>query len=217
VIQAVVFDLDGTLVDSAGDIAAAMNSTLAARGMPEHDVATYRRLVGEGVEALARRAIPPERAAEVEAVVAQFRARYARGLLDSTRPYPGVPQMLASLLGHPVRLGVLSNKPDLSTQKIVGALFPGTFHAVSGERPGVPRKPDPRGLFELAGALGGRPQTTALVGDSGIDMQTARAAGMAAVGVTWGFRDEAELRANGADVVIHHPSELAGKLELPPP
>ena len=215
-VRGIVFDLDGTLVDSAGDIAAAMNSTLAARGMPEHELAAYRRFIGEGVEVLARRAVPRDRAAEVDDVLAAFRARYAQGLLERTRPYPGVPQMLASLLRRGVRLGVLSNKPDLHTQEIVGALFPRTFDAVSGERPGIPRKPDPRGLLELVAALGGRPEAAALVGDSGIDMQTARAAGVTAAGVTWGFRDEAELRANGADVLARNPSELAQKLELPP-
>jgi len=207
-LQAVIFDLDGTLVDSLGDIASAMNDTLAAFELPTHPVPSYRMLVGEGVANLVKRAVPEDRPELCDDVLAAFRVRYGEHLVDRTRPFHGVPDLLRGLLGRKLRLAVVSNKPDPATHRIIDQLFPRTFSLVRGERAGMPRKPDPRAALEAAVELGARPETTAFVGDSAIDMRTAGNAGMLAVGVTWGYRDEAELRGGGASLLTHHPAEL---------
>jgi phosphoglycolate phosphatase len=206
--RAFLFDLDGTLVDSLADIAAAMNHALIGFGWPVHDHAAYRGFVGEGVEALARRAAPAgaqERHAEL---IAAYQHRYGENLLDATRPYPGVVELVASLRARGVPLGVLSNKPDRPTRHLAEALFPaGSFAAVQGQLPGVPRKPDPTAALALAATLGHEPRDIAFVGDTAVDVHTARAAGMLPIGVGWGFR-AAELSAAGAALVVERAEEL---------
>ena len=217
---AAIFDLDGTLVDSLADIAAAMNWALAHHGLPTHPEAAYRDFVGEGVRELVRRSAglapaaarleaPGPEAALQAALLESYRGHYAAHLLDRTRPFPGMPDLLARLAGGGVRLGVLSNKADAFTRQLVEALFPGqAFGAVYGERPGVARKPDPAAALALAAELGVAPGACAFVGDTPVDMKTARAAGMHAVGVTWGFRGAEELRAHGAQALASGADEL---------
>lgn len=206
---AVVFDLDGTLVDTLADIGHAMNAALAALGQPGHPFEAYRGFIGEGVRRLAERALPPGRGDLVDAATAEFRRVYGEHLLDRTRPYPGVPELLDGLVAAGVPLAVLSNKPDPATRRIVESLFARwPFAEIGGERPGVPRKPDPAAALAIADALGVAPARCLFVGDSGIDVATARAAGMVAVGAGWGFRGADELRAAGADVVLGAPPEL---------
>jgi phosphoglycolate phosphatase len=206
-ISAMIFDLDGTLADTLHDIGAAMNHALAASGLPAHPIEAYRRFVGEGVERLAERAMPPDRAADRPRVLAAYRARYAEHLLDTSAPYPGVPELLDALSARGVPMAILSNKPDPATQQIVAALFARwRFAAVSGDRAGRPRKPDPTAALELAAALGRAPADCALVGDTAIDLQTARAAGMRAIGVLWGLTGRAGLA--GADDLVARPDEL---------
>ncbi|MBI4705607.1 MAG: HAD family hydrolase [Deltaproteobacteria bacterium] len=210
---AVIFDLDGTLCDTLTDIAAAMNEALGARGLAGHPREAYRKLVGDGVDVLARRALPAGHEGDAGAVAAAFRERYAARLLLATWPYPGVPEMLAALAARGLALAVLSNKPHEATVRLVGAIFPGVpFAAVRGQEPGVPTKPDPTAAHALAASLAVAPARCVLVGDSGVDMQTARAAGMRAVGVLWGYRDRAELVAGGAESVVASPAELAARL-----
>ena len=208
---AALFDLDGTLVDSLADIAAAMNWALAQHGLPTHPEPAYRDFVGEGVRVLVRKAsgAGPDDAALQEALLESYRGHYAEHLLDRTRPFPGIDGVLERLAAGGVRLGVLSNKSDAFTRQLVAALFPGhAFGAVYGERPGVARKPDPSAALALAAELGVAPQDCAFVGDTPVDMKTARAAGMHAVGVTWGFRGAAELRAHGAQALASGADEL---------
>jgi len=208
--RALLFDLDGTLVDSLGDIAAAMNHALAAFGWPRHGLEDFRRFIGEGVEVLAQRCSPPGAAAETHRLelIAAYQRRYAEHLFDATHPYPGVLDLVAELRARSVPLGVLSNKPDEPTRRICEALFPaGSFVCVQGQLPDVPRKPDPSAALALAARLGHAARDVAFIGDTAVDMHTAVAAGMLPVGVSWGFRP-AELYETGAALVVERADEL---------
>lgn len=208
-LPAAIFDLDGTLLDSLHDIGAAMNHALATHGLPVHPLADYRRFVGEGVRVLVSRAVPAGHEALHAPVLAAYKAFYAEHQLDHTRPYPGMRELLARLQGEGVKLAVLSNKPDADTKRLVEALLPDVrFGAVYGERAGVPRKPDPTSALGVAAELEVGPGDCAFIGDTAVDMDTARAAGMYGVGVTWGFRDVEELQAHGARVLARTADEL---------
>jgi phosphoglycolate phosphatase len=205
--QAILLDLDGTLVDSLADIADAMNATLRAAGMPTHDVGAYRSFVGHGLPTLVRRAMAP--GGDFDALLAHARAHYSEHCLDRTRPYAGIPEMLASLGAESIVLAVLSNKPHAMTEQVVAGLFADvTFAAVLGDRPEVPRKPDPTGALGIAETVGAEPGRCWLVGDSPVDLQTARAAQMVGIGVTWGFRTPEQLRAEHPAALIDRPEEL---------
>lgn len=207
--RAAIFDLDGTLVDSLHDIGAAMNHALALQGLPVHPLERYRHFVGEGIRLLVARAVPAERPDAHEPVMAAYRAFYAEHMLDHTRPFPGIPAVLSRLMAAGVKLAVLSNKPDVATRRLVTALLPEVdFGPVHGERAGVPRKPDPTAVLGMAAALGVLPGECVFIGDTAVDMETARAAGMYGVGVTWGFRDEAELQSHGARALARTAEEL---------
>lgn len=212
-LRAVLFDLDGTLVDSLADIAGSMNHTLARFGLPTHPEARYRVMVGEGLEVLARRAIPEERWGLLEEVLAEYRAHYAVHALDASRPYPGIAELLDGLAERHVPIAVLSNKRDDFTRAMVSALLGRwSFVQVLGERVGIPRKPDPSAALEIASALGVEPAACGFVGDTAIDMRTAVAAGMFPVGALWGFRGREELVAAGARLLLSHPPELLGRV-----
>ena len=212
----VIFDLDGTLLDTVGDLAAACNAALAVRGLPQHSCADYRRFVGNGILRLVERALPePLRTPEYVALV---RADFVRCYLDRldrhTRPYEGIPQLLDGLVARGVRLAVASNKFQAATERLVASFFPSVaFAAVLGQRPGVPLKPDPTVIEEVL-ARTGTPRAEALmVGDSGIDVHTASAAGVRSVGVAWGFRPRRELVEAGAGAVIDRPGQLLELLQ----
>lgn len=212
--RAILLDLDGTLADTLGDIAGAMNHCLEARGLPAHAVEAYRLFIGEGVEMLARHALPADRHEICDEIVAAFRARYAETLLETTRPYPGVVQMLEALAARGVAMAVLSNKPDPATQKIVRALFPDvSFGAVLGHRPEHPRKPDPTSALAIAHAIGLEPGAIAFLGDSAVDIHTAQNAGMFPIGALWGFRSREELDRAGARALVSHPHEVLAVLD----
>jgi phosphoglycolate phosphatase len=212
--DAVIFDLDGTLADSLADIGGAMNETLAAHGFPTHALDAYRGFVGEGVELLAQRALPAAERHRAAEFVAIFRGRYQRRIAQDTRPYPGVPELLDALIAQGLKLAVLSNKRDDFTNQLVQKLFSRwPFAEVRGERQGVPRKPHPQAALEIATVLACDPARCVFVGDTAVDVQTARAAGMHAVGVTWGFRPALELSQAGAHAVLEHPAELLALLQ----
>ena len=209
--DAVIFDLDGTLVDTLEDIGDAMNRVLAAEGVPAHGYDDYRYLIGRGLWNLAAQALPPERRDEgtVTRCYERMVADYSLHSLVRTRPYDGVPELLRGLRDLGLPLAVFSNKSHDLTLTIVEAILePAHFVEVRGAVTGVPLKPDPAVALELAAALGVAPALVAYVGDSNVDMQTAKAAGMPAVGASWGFRTAEELLAHGADVVIGRPGEL---------
>lgn len=207
---AIIFDLDGTLVDSLDDLAGSMNEVLESMGHPTHPRDPYRRFVGDGIVNLVRRALPAKAdQATVEEAVRRMQEVYARRWLDSTVPYPGVPELLRELRALGLRTAVLSNKPDGASNELVSRLFPEhRFDRIRGGRAGVPLKPDPTSAFGLLAELGAHPTDTVFLGDTDTDMQTGRQAGVFTVGATWGYRDEGELRASGAQHIIHHPLEL---------
>ena len=206
-----IFDLDGTLVDSLGDIAGAMNQALVAHGFPLHPVDAYRSFVGEGVKRLAERAMPPGTEPVRGAVLAAYEEAYTRNLPGKSQLYPGVAALLDALSAAAFPMAVLSNKPDAPTRRLVETLLGSwTFQGVAGERPGIPRKPDPAGALELARALDRPPAEVMLVGDTLIDVTTARAAGMRPVGVLWGFRAEEVARAGVP--TLAQPGELLALL-----
>jgi phosphoglycolate phosphatase len=206
--RAAIFDLDGTLADTLADIASAMNHALASLSLPTHDLAAYATFVGEGVEHLADRALPPGRADLRPALVERYVARYDEVYLAESVPYPGMIDLLDTLAARGIALAVLSNKPDAATQKVVSALFGDhRFVSVAGHKAEVPKKPDPSGALAIATRLGIPPADFIFAGDTAIDMQTAVAAGMIPVGVSWGFRPE-ELLANGARFLAATPADI---------
>jgi phosphoglycolate phosphatase len=158
---------------------------------------------------LAEKAIGDSHRARRDELLAIYRERYAGHMLDRSRPYAGVPELLAALVERAIPLAVLSNKPEPATQKMIGALFPTIpWRVVAGDRADYPRKPDPARALAIAQILGTPPDATTFVGDTAVDVATARAANMIAVGVTWGFRDRAELHAAGAQRILSHPADL---------
>lgn len=217
--RALIFDLDGTLLNTLEDLADSGNAALAALGLPRHEVDAYRMFVGLGVAELVQRMLPEQNRDEAtlkragDLLMGEYKVRWK----DKTRPYPGITEMLQSLLALGLPLCVLSNKPQAYTDITVSEFFPGfPFRFVRGARPEVPNKPHPAGALALSGELGLMPGQIAFVGDSATDMKTARGAGMLPVGVLWGFRDAAELTGNGARHLIAAPAELL-PLVVPPP
>ncbi len=209
--RAIIFDLDGTLLNTLEDLADSGNAALVALDLPRHSVDAYRLFVGLGVAELVQRMLPEDRRDKDTCARAKtlLMDEYTRRWKDKTRPYPGIPELLAALRGIGVPVCVLSNKPQDYTDLTVGEFFPGyPFARVRGARPGVPHKPHPAGALTMASELCLTPGTIAFVGDSATDMSTARGAGMLPVGVLWGFRDEAELSAHGARRLLKDPSDL---------
>jgi phosphoglycolate phosphatase len=210
--QAVIFDLDGTLLDTLQDLADSMNVALSHFGFPVHELEKYRHFVGDGMENLVRRAVPDTAKNDprlISRCLEMMRKTYELNWRVRTRPYPGVPELLDALSGRGLKMAVLSNKPDDSTRKVVdGLLGAWRFEAVVGARPRVPLKPDPSSALEIANRLKLGPARFVYLGDTATDMKTANAAGMFAVGALWGFRDAAELIAGGAAKLIEKPAEL---------
>ncbi len=213
--RAVLFDLDGTLVDSIGDLADAMNAVLARAGLPTHDREQYKRFVGEGVRVLVRRAVPEARrdGETLDRLVGEMLDEY-RGCWDrSSRPYPGVAELLDALVARGLPLAILSNKVDELTRQVAERILARwSFAVVRGSLPDVPKKPDPTSALAVAEALGVEPASIVYLGDTAIDMRTAALTGMYGVGVLWGFRDEAELREGGARALIGHPRDLLSQV-----
>lgn len=210
-ISAVIFDLDGTLLDTLADLAGCMNSVLAAAGHPTHPQTEYRYFVGEGMETLVRRTLPASHRndAEVAARLADMRDEYGQRWSETSRPYAGIADMLGALTEQRLPLTILSNKPDDFTRLTVETLLSDwRFAEVRGMRDDTPAKPDPAGAIAIAEALGVPAQRVLYVGDTATDMKTGTAAQMVTVGVTWGFRERDELEAHGAHSVIDEPMQL---------
>jgi phosphoglycolate phosphatase len=208
--RALIFDLDGTLLDTLDDIAFSMNAALKSFGAPQQPVQEYKRFVGQGLDVLAWRVLPEDRRDDetVKQCVGAMRAVYAGRWAHSTRPYHGIIEMLGSLKRRAIPMAVFSNKAHDFTVRIVTHFFgTETFYSILGGGK-FPFKPDPAGALFLAGELKVSPKDILYIGDSDIDMHTATNAGMYPVGVTWGFRSRQELMENGALVLIDRPEEL---------
>ncbi len=213
--SAVIFDLDGTLLDTLGEIAAAGNSALTRMGFPPHPVDAYRRFVGAGAKKLAWRALPEEKRTEAiyDKFVPVLLEEFDKGLNTIAKPYAGVPEVLADFASCGKKMAILSNKPHEFTVDAVNKFLPGVdFFAVYGGRKDVPLKPEPDVALELAKAMGVSPQQTLFVGDSDVDIKTGVNAGMISIGAGWGFRGERELVQAGANIVLDTPADLVSLL-----
>ena len=206
-----IFDLDGTLLDTLGDLAASTNYALRTHGMPEHSIDDVRRFVGNGVRKLMERAIPGGAAnPDFEATFATFRQYYMEHSLDTTKPYEGIPETLAELKRRGCRLAVVSNKMMAATQELCRYFFPDTIEVAIGENEsqGIRKKPAPDTVFAALLKLGVGNGEAVYVGDSDVDIQTAANAGLPCISVLWGFRDRDFLIQHGAKSFISAPSEL---------
>ncbi len=210
-IKTILFDLDGTLLNTIDDLADAANYICAENGWPTHTAAEYKYMVGNGIPKLVERFSPEGERSPVRlaATLARFTARYDAHKEDKTAPYPGIPALLAALRAEGIQTAVFSNKADELCGGIIAHYFaPGSFDAVRGSRAGVPVKPDPAGVFSRREELGARRGTTVFGGGSNVVIQTGHNARLPALGAVWGFRGAAELTAAGADVLVHTPAEI---------
>ena len=214
--EAAIFDLDGTLVNSLDDLANSANDTLHAYGFPVHEVEAYRYFVGNGSRKLIERILPEKPATDmafVEQFMSEYKDCYARNLLQKTKPYDGIMEMLEELRRRGIPMAVCTNKHQSAAEMIVKTLFPhGIFQEIIGDQEGLPRKPDPQKVLRIMRDFGVTGEQTAYFGDTDVDMDTARNAGAFAVGVLWGFRAREELVAHGADILLTHPMELFEKV-----
>ncbi len=223
----VLFDLDGTLLETLTDVANAANRALQRCGFPEHPVPDYRYLLGGGVRRLFAAAIPQKAANDenIQRCITTFHEEYQAAWNVHTRPYPGITELIQELYRRQIPLAVLSNKPHDFTRQCIEAHFGaedtiaasdpaiGPFQIVFGERVGIPPKPDPAGAIEVAALLKTPPEQVFYLGDTSIDMQTAVSSGMRPIGVLWGFRDRAELQEAGARHLLTTPAELLPLLD----
>ena len=207
----VIFDLDGTLLDTLEDLAISTNHALAQNGFPQHDTEAYRFFVGNGITKLMERALPEDQRNEktVLRVRQDFVDYYSMHNMDYTKPYPGIPELIDDLQKQGLRMAVASNKYQAATGKLIDRYFPaGTFAAVHGQREEIPPNPDPTIVRNILTEPGFTSADTLYVGDSSVDMRTAANSGLRSVAVTWGFRPRKELEENGAMFVIDRPEQL---------
>lgn len=207
----VVFDLDGTLLNTLEDLTNAVNAALRESGFPERTMPQVRTFVGNGVGMLMRRALPAGFECDEEAyaeVLQAFKSHYSRHNNDTTQPYPGVMDMLRTLHKAGVRMAIVSNKNDPNVQALTQLHFAGLMDLAVGEREGMRRKPHPDALNQALQTLGETPEHALYVGDSGVDVWTARNAGVRCASVCWGFHSAQELRREGADTLIQTPADL---------
>ena len=205
---AILFDLDGTILDTLGDLHASTNAVLRSFGYPERTIDEVRRFVGNGARVLIQQAVPAGEEHRVEEVLAAFQAYYAAHCDILTRPYPGIPELLAEL-GEKYPLAVVSNKPDRAVKELAKIYFPALY--ARGESGDCPRKPAPDMVRMAMQALGA--EKCIYVGDSEVDVLTAKNAGVPCIAVTWGFRDVETLRSAGAEYFCHHAADLPAIIE----
>ena len=206
-----IFDLDGTLLNTIEDLGNAVNYALNQMGFPTHVITAYPNMVGNGVRKLIERALPAGEAYPqiVDRMLVHFKKHYDEHCCDTTLPYPGIPELLKKLSDNGVHLAVTSNKYQSAVKRIIEHFFPeANWKAVLGNVAGVPRKPDPSIVFEALNMCPTPKADTLYIGDSGVDMETARRACVESVGVTWGFRPISELKAAYADHIVSNPDDI---------
>lgn len=211
----IIFDLDGTLLNTIGDLAQSANYALEKHGFATHDPSSYPHFVGNGIGRLLERVLPPDHRDEqtVETLRHTFQQHYGQHLTDHTMPYEGIPELLDTLAARGYNLAVASNKYQEATSRLIARFFPHLpFEAVHGMRPGIPAKPDPSIVFNVLQTVPTPKTMVTYVGDSGVDMETARRACVRSVGVTWGFRPITELRQYLAEHIISTPADLLSVL-----
>ena len=207
-----IFDLDGTLLNTIEDLGYAANHALQAHGYHTHSIASYPFFVGNGVRRLIERVLPEDARTEatIDRLLVTFKEYYNDHNTDYTKPYEGIPELLSLLSSRGVAIAVASNKYQAATEKLISHFFPTlSFIAVEGQKEGVPVKPDPSIVFEILAKAKTPKADTIYIGDSGVDMETARRACVDSVGVTWGFRPEKELVENHADTIVNSPGDIA--------
>jgi phosphoglycolate phosphatase len=216
IFEAVLFDLDGTLIDTLNDIGDAVNRVLAKKRYPTHAISNYRNFVGDGSRILIERALPKKYRKEkiIDACLNEYIEDYAHNYNVKSKLYFAIPNLLDRLKAKGLKLGILSNKQDAITKQCVKTfLSKWDFDVVFGQRDSVPRKPDPQGALEVAKRLSIPPSHFLYLGDTAIDMKTAVSAGMFPVGVLWGFRSRKELQENGAGAIIDGPLDVLNLLQ----
>lgn len=207
--KTVIFDLDGTLLDSIEDIASSMNKVLESLQLPTHKIEDYKHFVGGGVDILVENALSNQSKEIKDEVIKRFKIEYDGKLHSKTLPYDGIYELLDELKKLDINLAVLSNKPHEFTVSYVNHFFKNyNFKEIHGQKKDVPKKPDPKAALDIVKCLDSSCENTYFIGDTKIDMQTAKNANMTAIGVLWGFRDEKELRENGADFIVKEPLEI---------
>lgn len=214
-IKGVIFDLDGTLVNSIEDIADSMNFVLEENGFPTHDYAAYKTFVGQGLKSLVEKALTPTNLTDSTLSVCLERMIevYRENCVKKTQLYPGISDLLSALDEKGIKMAIFSNKANELTQIVVKELLSAwKFEMVIGAGGEIPRKPNPKGALSISEHMGISPLHLMYVGDSGIDMQTAENSGMSAVGALWGFRDMEELLENGAQTLLEHPLDLLNSI-----
>ena len=214
-IKLVLFDLDGTLVDTLCDLADSTNYALGKMGFATHDTEKFRYFVGDGIAKLIERALPEDkRSAEIhKECLTIYKNYYKDHYMDKSRPYDGVNELISCLKEKGMRLAVISNKHHEMAVTVANTLFPDMFDIVYGQKENSPAKPDPTLTLEIINNLGATPDETVMIGDSGMDMAVAVNAKCRGIGVLWGFRTEEELRECGADYIVSHPSQIVDIIE----
>lgn len=216
--KAAIFDLDGTLIDSLADLGDSANEMLASYGFPAHTIEEYRYFVGNGSRKLIERCLPKDKAQDasfVDEALARYKACYEKNLVHKTKCYAGIDEMLQALQEKNIPLGICTNKHQSAADEVCQKLLAKhSFVEIIGDRPGLPRKPDPQKVLAIAVKMGVKPEEVAYFGDTSVDMETARNAGFLPVGVTWGFRPRQELVETGAKVLLDNPMELFEQLEF---
>lgn len=208
-IKLAIFDMDGTILETLEDIAGAVNYVLKKNNLPERTLAEVRQFVGNGIHKLIERAVPAGSSLElIEKAYEEFKSYYKTHSAIKTKPYDGIVDMMKALRAAGVRIAVNSNKADFAVQDLCRDFFPGLIDAAIGDRDGHEKKPSPQAVHEIMNKFNVKREETVFIGDSDVDIQTAKNAGVASIAVTWGFRDIEFLKKNGASVLAEIPAQI---------